>query len=105
MLPAPGAALACLLAGAAMAQPEPGAPPPPPAPAMPLALHKPMPVTAAQLADPPAEDWLSFRRTLNGWAYSPLTQITPRNVKGLKLVWSRPLTDGGYEGVPLVHAG
>ena len=30
------------------------------------------PVTDAVLQDPPAEDWLNWRRTLNGQAHSPL---------------------------------
>jgi len=95
-----------LLAGTATAQSEGTRPASGPAPAAtPLPLRKPTPVTATQLANPPAGDWLSFRRTLNGWAYSPLTQITSRNVKGLRLVWSRPLSDGGYEGAPIVHDG
>jgi PQQ-dependent dehydrogenase (methanol/ethanol family) len=73
--------------------------------APPLQLHAPMPVPAAMLLDPPAEDWLSFRRTLDGWAYSPLAQIKASNVAGLRLAWSRPLSEGGYEGTPIVHAG
>jgi len=95
------------LASVAMAQPGGDQPavPPPPAKAVPLNLHQPKPVPAALLANPPAADWLSFRRTLNGWAYSPLAQITPKTVAGLRLVWSRPLSDGGYEGTPLVHDG
>jgi alcohol dehydrogenase (cytochrome c) len=98
---------AAMLATAATAQPGGDQPavPPPPARQVPLTLHQPKPVAPALLANPPAADWLSFRRTLNGWAYSPLTQITPRNVTGLRLVWSRPLGDGGYEGTPLVHDG
>ena len=31
-----------------------------------------VPVTDAMLADPPAEDWLTWRRTNNAWGYSPL---------------------------------
>ena len=70
-----------------------------------LRLHRPSPVAPALLRDPPAGDWLAFRRTLNGWAYSPLTQITGGNVGKLRLAWSHPLPDGGYEGTPLVHDG
>jgi len=70
-----------------------------------LPLHRPAPVSPSLLTDPPAEDWLMFRRTLNGWGHSPLTQITPANVGTLQLVWSRPLGDGVYEGTPLIHAG
>jgi alcohol dehydrogenase (cytochrome c) len=73
--------------------------------ATPLRLHRPTPVSPAAIRNPPPEDWLSFRRTLDGWAYSPLGQIRPDNVAGLRLAWSRPLSEGGYEGTPLVHAG
>ena len=73
--------------------------------AMPLDLHQPTPVSQAQIDNPPPGDWLSFRRTLNGWGYSPLDQITAANVHGLRLAWARPLAEGGYEGTPLVHDG
>ncbi len=46
-----------------------------------------------------------WRRTLNNWGYSPLDQINRRNVKELRLVWTRPLTNGDQEGTPLVHDG
>src|SRR5690349_19226580 len=39
------------------------------------------PVTDAMLQNPPPPDWLSFRRTLNAWGYSPLDQIDAGNVK------------------------
>jgi alcohol dehydrogenase (cytochrome c) len=61
------------------------------------------PVTDAMLKNPPAADWLSFRRTLNGWGYSPLEQIDAGNVKNLKEVWSAPNTNA--EATPLVHDG
>jgi alcohol dehydrogenase (cytochrome c) len=98
---AAGAMAACLVTAAAAAQQE-GASA---GSAQVLSLHQPTPVSAAMLVDPPAGDWLMFRRTLNGWGYSPLAQITPANVKGLQLVWSRPLAQGGYEGTPIVHDG
>jgi PQQ-dependent dehydrogenase (methanol/ethanol family) len=63
------------------------------------------PVTDAMLNDPPAADWLMWRRTLNHWGYSPLDQIDRRNVRELRLVWSRPLAPGVQEGTPLVHDG
>jgi alcohol dehydrogenase (cytochrome c) len=63
------------------------------------------PVTDAMLRDPPPTDWLMWRRTLNSWGFSPLDQITPANVAGLRLVWARPLPAGGFEGTPLVHDG
>ncbi len=63
------------------------------------------PVTDAMLRSPPAEDWLSFRRTLDAWGYSPLEQIDRRNVTGLHEVWSRPLDGLFLETTPLVHDG
>ena len=63
------------------------------------------PVTDAMLANPDPADWLMWRRTLNNWGYSPLKDITPSNVKQLKLVWTRPLAAGDQEGTALVHDG
>jgi PQQ-dependent dehydrogenase (methanol/ethanol family) len=61
------------------------------------------PVTDAMLQNPPPADWLSFRRTLNAWGYSPLEQIDAGNVKGLHEVWSVPMPNA--EVTPLVHDG
>jgi alcohol dehydrogenase (cytochrome c) len=61
------------------------------------------PVTDKMLQNPPAADWLSFRRTLNAWGYSPLDQIDAGNVKSLKEVWSAP--NNNAEVAPLVHDG
>ena len=63
------------------------------------------PVTDAMLQKPPAADWLSFRRTLNAWGYSPLHQIRTGNVKRLHEVWSVPLRGFMMEATPLVHDG
>src|SRR6185436_823045 len=63
------------------------------------------PVTDAMLANPDPADWLMWRRTLNNWGYSPLKEITPSNVKQLRLVWTRPLAAGDQEGTALVHDG
>src|SRR5512139_3647093 len=71
-------------------------------PAQPRQLR---PVTEAMLANPDPGDWLSWRRTRNHWAYSPLDQVTKRNVAQLRLVWTRPLAEGVQEGTPLVHDG
>ena len=76
------------------------------APVSPAAASRPFtPVTDGMLKDPPASDWLMWRRTLNSWGFSPLNQITPQNASGLRLVWSRQLPAGGFEGTPLVHDG
>ena len=63
------------------------------------------PVTDAMLRDPPASDWLMWRRTYNGWGYSPLDQITKDNVKNLVPVWTWSMTPGATETTPIVHDG
>jgi len=63
------------------------------------------PVTRALLEDPPDDDWLMFRRTYDGWAYSPLDQVNRDNVGELRLAWSRAMEPGGQYTTPLVHAG
>src|SRR6188474_950819 len=62
-------------------------------------------VTDAVLRNPPPADWLMWRRTLNSWGYSPLQDITPDNVRSLRMVWTRALGPGLQEGTPLVHDG
>ena len=64
-----------------------------------------VPVTDAMLQDPAPADWLMWRRTLNGWGYSPLDQIDRDNVDDLKLVWTRALTTGSQTGTPLAYGG
>ena len=64
-----------------------------------------VPVTDAMLKDPAPGDWLMWRRTLNGWGYSPLTQIDKGNVKNLKQVWAHPMGTGIQESTPLVYDG
>ena len=56
------------------------------------------PVTDAMLRDPPAEDWLMWRRTLNSWGFSPLDEINKSNVNELRMVWTRALTAGSQPG-------
>lgn len=64
------------------------------------------PVTDEMLLNPPDGDWLMWRRTYNGWGYSPLDQINKDNVKDLKLVWAWGMTPGGRtQETPLVHDG
>jgi alcohol dehydrogenase (cytochrome c) len=74
-----------------------------PQPANPIAALT--PVTDAMLRDPPASDWLMWRRTYNGWGYSPLDQINKDNVKNLIPVWTWSLTPGATETTPIVHDG
>jgi alcohol dehydrogenase (cytochrome c) len=64
-----------------------------------------VPVTDAMLEDPAPGDWLTWRRTPDGWGYSPLDQIDTDNVGDLRLVWTRALTAGSQEGTPLAYGG
>ena len=64
-----------------------------------------VPVTDAMLQAPAPDDWLMWRRTLDGWGYSPLDQITRENVSGLRMVWTRALTRGSQQGTPLAYDG
>ena len=64
-----------------------------------------VPVTDAMLQDPAPGDWLMWRRTLDGWGYSPLDQIDRDNVGDLRMVWSRGMTAGMQQGTPLVYDG
>lgn len=63
-------------------------------------------VTEKQLLDPPATDWLQYRRTYDGHAYSPLKQVNAQNVKNLTPIWtfSTGMT-AGHEVVPVEHDG
>ena len=64
-----------------------------------------VPVTDAMLNEPDPADWLTWRRTANGWGYSPLEQIDRDNVADLRMVWSRALTNGSQQATPLVYDG
>ena len=77
----------------------------PPWPTRPNPLQSYTPVTDAQLIDPPAGEWLSWRRSLDGRGYSPLDQINSGNVKQLQLAWSLALPPGANESTPLYHDG
>ena len=64
-----------------------------------------VPVTDRTLENPDPGDWLMWRRTLNGWGYSPLDQINRQNVNQLRLVWTRGMAPGVQEATPLVYKG
>lgn len=65
-----------------------------------------VPVTDAMLKNPPAGDWLMARRNYQAWSYSPLDEISSKNVKELKLAWSWSMNDtGSNQPMPLVHNG
>ena len=63
------------------------------------------PVTGQMLVDPPAGDWLMWRRTYNHWGHSPLDQIDATNVGNLRLAWAWTMAEGLQETTPLVHDG
>jgi alcohol dehydrogenase (cytochrome c) len=77
----------------------------PPWPEKPNPAAKLTPVTDAMLQNPPPGEWLSWRRTLDGQGFSPLSQITKDNVAGLRLAWSFNLAPGPNAATPLVHDG
>ncbi|MBW3629962.1 MAG: PQQ-binding-like beta-propeller repeat protein [Gemmatimonadetes bacterium] len=100
----------------------PATPPPPPSPsqipltphaearlaAMRAPLERLRPVSDEMQRNPPAGDWLHWRRTYDGWAFSPLNQITRDNVKNLKVAWTSSMaspSDAVNEITPLVHDG
>ena len=64
-----------------------------------------VPVTDKMLQNPAPGDWLAWRRTPNGWAFSPLDQINKRNVAKLTQVWTAPMDSGPQEAIPLVYRG
>ena len=63
------------------------------------------PVSDELLAEPSADDWLSWRRTLDGQGYSPLKQIDKKNVGQLRLAWALTMREGSNQVTPLVHDG
>ena len=63
------------------------------------------PVTDEMLQNPDPADWLNWRRTLDGWGYSPLDQIGRENVHRLQLVWGWQIGEGLSQAAPLVHDG
>src|SRR5581483_11716552 len=89
-----GLPLVLLAAAAAQAQPAKSDP-----------LSALTPVSDAMLRSPPPSDWLMWRRTYDGWGYSPLDQINKDNVKNLRPGWTWSLTSGVTEIAPLVHDG
>ncbi len=64
-----------------------------------------VPVTDTILQNPDDGDWLMWRRTLNGWGYSPLDQIDRSNVGRLRLAWARAMERGTGESTPLAYDG
>ena len=64
------------------------------------------PVTDQRLVNPEPENWLMYRRTYDGWGYSPLEQVTPANAATLVPVWT--FSTGvaeGHQAPPIVNNG
>ena len=63
-------------------------------------------VTDARLQNPEPHNWLMYRGNYSGWGYSPLEQVTPRNVKKLVPVWSFSTgVNEGHQAPPIVNNG
>ncbi|MBV8732564.1 MAG: PQQ-binding-like beta-propeller repeat protein [Acidobacteriia bacterium] len=77
----------------------------PPGPAQRDLLGKLTSVTDAMLANPPAGEWLTWRRTYDDMGFSPLKQIDRANARNLRVAWSWSLPAGASEMTPLVHDG
>src|SRR5438477_6789895 len=72
----------------------------------PAVLQNYKPVTADRLKKPEDGEWLTVRRTYDGWGYSPLEQITTKNVDKLQPAWV--VSTGvisGHEAPPIVNNG
>ncbi len=63
------------------------------------------PVTDAMLVNPPANDWLMWRRTFDAHGFSTLDQINKDNVSGLQEAYRVALEPGSNMATPLVHDG
>ena len=99
-------AFALSAATASAQQPLPPLPTPQTPRPVPPILQGYKPVTAERLKQPEDGDWLMYRRTYDGWGYSPLSQITTENVGRLKPVWT--LQTGqieGHQAPPIVNNG
>src|SRR5262245_522498 len=73
---------------------------------MPAVLQNYAPVTTERLKKPEDGNWLMFRRTYDGWGYSPLGEITRENVSRLQPVWSFATGQvEGHQAPPIVNNG
>ncbi|HEY6904641.1 MAG TPA: PQQ-binding-like beta-propeller repeat protein, partial [Candidatus Acidoferrales bacterium] len=72
---------------------------------LPNPLEKFTPVTDEMLQNPPPGEWLLWRRTYDDQGFSPLKEITKKNVHDLRVKWAWSLPNGENEGTPLEHDG
>jgi alcohol dehydrogenase (cytochrome c) len=64
------------------------------------------PVTDARLESPEPGNWLMYLRQYDSWSYSPLDEITTRNVAELQPVWTISTgTTEGHQAPPIVNDG
>ncbi len=64
------------------------------------------PVNEQRMLEPEPENWLMFRRTYDGWGYSPLAQIDAENVGDLTPVWAFSTgVPEGHQAPPIVNDG
>ena len=63
-------------------------------------------VTTAQLLNPEPHNWPMYRRTYDGWGYSPLDQIARVNIASLHPVWTFSTgSHRDHQSPPIVNAG
>ena len=63
------------------------------------------PVSEKDLQASPSKDWLMWRGNYGNWGFSPLKQITTKNVSNLGLAWAIGIDPGSNQTTPLVHKG
>ena len=63
------------------------------------------PVSTTELNAPSPADWLNWRRTPDGHAHSPLTELSRDSVANLTLTWSMAMHPGSNQATPLVRDG
>jgi alcohol dehydrogenase (cytochrome c) len=64
------------------------------------------PITNERLHHPEPGDWISYRRTYDVTAFSPLTEINRRNVDDLRVVWAYTMRDNSrWVVTPIVANG
>jgi alcohol dehydrogenase (cytochrome c) len=102
--PAPATAPSAEAAAASSPRAVPRATVTPAAAAHPLFKNFPR-VTDATLEQPDPADWLNWRRTQDGWGYSPLNSINRQNAHTLQLAWATQMMPGRAEATPLVYRG
>lgn len=63
-------------------------------------------VTEERLIDPEPRNWLMYRRSYDGWGYSPLEQINVENVADLVPAWTYSTgVNEGHQSPPVVNDG